>query len=244
LGREPALECTAQGRNSAALPYLMACRSACNWVWLKPFRRAFVGEPVLGEESMGLVAVFLPEGHGHGLRLAPGDAGEAVGVVLGHEDAMAAPTALFGIGAALGHHIPNILILRGHWAGQDRCRRRQRGRWTAESPSDWKALGSAKANSLWPAKPFSGSRSKRPVRCRRCRCLGRRGRSRPTANSSSGWSGRARWPSCRCWRPYLHGVAHAGDCAVAELSLSIMPQSAMPLVQSAVGGGGGSDGVR
>src|ERR1035437_2675172 len=72
---------------------------------------AFDGEPVLAEEGVGLVAVFLPESEGHGLRLAPGDASKAVSVILGHIDAMAAPTAFPGLGAATLDHIPHVLGL-------------------------------------------------------------------------------------------------------------------------------------
>ena len=62
---------------------------------------------------MGFVAIFIPEGDGHYLELAPCDAGKGLVVVLGYKDAVTAPTARFGFGAAAGHYIPHFLGLRG-----------------------------------------------------------------------------------------------------------------------------------
>src|ERR1700722_8241290 len=67
---------------------------------------------------MRLIAIFFPEGDGHGLQLAPGNAGESFVVVLGNEDAVTTPTTFFRVGAAAGNDIPHILILRGEGQGQ------------------------------------------------------------------------------------------------------------------------------
>ena len=74
---------------------------------------AFGGEPVLSEEGVRFVAVFFPEGEGHGLRLATGDANEAVNIALGDKDTVAAPTAWLGLGATAFNHVPDIPGLRG-----------------------------------------------------------------------------------------------------------------------------------
>ena len=76
-------------------------------------RGAFALVPVVAEQRVRFVDIGVPKSKSHRLQLPPGNAGEGLGVVFGHKDSMTAPTARFGVVAAMGNNIPNRLGLRG-----------------------------------------------------------------------------------------------------------------------------------